>query len=61
MKLKQFLKEADKIAKICNEHSYMDKDYCMNEKGHICPYSEIGGCVFSTEWDILPCEILKRI
>ena len=61
MNIDIFMRESARIARICSNHSYMDKDFCEDETGHRCPYSERGGCVFSKQWDILPCEILKRI
>ena len=57
----RFMTEAMEIANICKNHSYADINYCEDEKGNKCPYSANGGCVFQKNWDVLPCELLKRI
>ena len=56
-----FMTEALQIALTCEKYSYADINYCEDENGNKCPYSANGGCVFQKNWDVLPCEILKRI
>lgn len=57
----RFMTESMKIAHICEKYSYADNDFCGDEKGNKCPFSAKGGCVFSKNWDVLPCELLRRI
>ena len=56
----RFMTESTQIALTCEKYSYMDNDYCADEHNKICPYSTMGGCVFSKNWAIIPCELLKR-
>lgn len=57
----RFMTEALQIALTCEKYSYSDINYCEDENGNKCPYSANGGCVFQQNWDVLPCELLKRI
>ena len=59
--LNNFMESAKIIAETCSRFSYADIDYCADEQGNKCPFSQKGGCIFTHKWDVLPCELLRRI
>lgn len=58
--LNNFMESAKIIAETCSRFSYADVDYCEDEHGNKCPFSQKGGCIFTHQWDVLPCELLRR-
>lgn len=59
--LNNFMESAKIIAETCSRFSYASVHYCKDERGNRCPFSKTDGCVFTHQWDVLPCELLRRI
>lgn len=58
--LNNFMESAKIIAETCIRFSYADVDYCADERGNKCPFSQKGGCIFAHQWAVFPCELLRR-